>query len=313
MWLQSVAMHAILALAAGATHTLAGASFRALAVGIALHLGKVAAEARSWHGIVSHAHPRSRLRFRTTLGAFAGAIGANAVLPARVGEALRLGIVRRRLPGSTVGTIAGTMVLETAIEIVFGIVVIVIVLLSGRSVGHIGAPKALAHSHPLVLAAVGVGALAVVIVGLVSRRRVARVAAAIGRGMSVMRSPRYLLRGVMLWKLLAWTLRFAAVYFFLLAFHVGGGLWVVLLVVAAQNLAGLLPLAPGSAGTQQAALALALAGTVGTGAIVGFGVGMQGATTLADVAVGVVAVALVSSWSDVRTALRPSARRLASA
>jgi len=306
-------MHAILALAAGATHTLAGASLRALAVGIALHLGKVAAEARSWHGIVSHAHPRSRLRFRTTLGAFAGAIGANAVLPARVGEALRLGIVRRRLPGSIVATIAGTMVLETAIEIVFGIVVIVVVLLSGRSVGHIGAPAALARSHPLALAAVGVGTMTVVIAGLVSRRRVARAAVAIGRGMSVMRSPPYLLRGVMLWKLLAWTLRFAAVYFFLLAFHVGGGLWVVLLVVAAQNLAGLLPLAPGSAGTQQAALALALAGTVGTGAIVGFGVGMQGATTLADVAVGVLAVALVSSWSDVRTALRPSRRRLASA
>ena len=305
-------MHAILALAAGATHTLAAASLRVLAVGIALHLGKVAAEARSWHGIVSHAHPGSRLRFRTTLGAFAGAIGANAVLPARVGEALRLGIVRRRLPGSTVATIAGTIVLETAIEIVFGIVVIVGVLLSGQSVGHIGAPATFAQSHPLALAAAGVGVLMVVIAGLVLRRRVAQVAAAIGRGMSVMRSPRYLLRGVMTWKLLAWTLRFAAVYFFLLAFHVGGGLWVVLLVIAAQNLAGLLPLAPGSAGTQQAALVLALAGTVGTGAIVGFGVGMQGATTLADVAVGVVAVALVSSWSDVRAALRPGGRRLAS-
>ncbi len=306
-------VHAILALAAGATHTLAGASFRALVVAIALHLGKVAAEARSWHGIVSHAHPSSRLRFRTTLGAFAGAIGANAVLPARVGEALRLGIVRRRLPGSTVGTIAGTIVLETAIEIVFGIVVIVIVLLSGRSVGHIGAPAVLAHSHPFVLAAAGVGALAAVIAGFLSRRRIARAVVAIGRGMSVVRSPRLFLRGVMVWKLVAWILRFAAVYFFLLAFHVGVGLWLVLLVVAAQNLAGLLPLAPGGAGTQQAALALALAGTMGTGAIVGFGVGMQGATALADVAVGVVAVALVSSWSDVRAALRPAGRRLASA
>lgn len=306
-------MHAILALALGATHTLAGASFRALAIGIALHLGKVVVEARSWHGIVRHAHPESHLRFRTTLGAFAGAIGANAVLPARVGEALRLGIVRRRLPGSTVATIAGTMVLETAIEIVFGIVVIVIVLLSGRSVGHIGTPATLVHSHPMMLPAVGVVALAVVIFGLASRRRVMRAAAAIGRGMSVMRAPRALLRGVMIWKLLAWTLRFAAVYFFLIAFHVGGGLWVILLVVAAQNLAGLLPLAPGSAGTQQAALALALAGTVATSAIVGFGVGMQGATALADVAVGVVAVALVSSWSDVRAALRPAQRRLVSA
>ena len=85
----------------------------------------------------------------------------------------------------------------------------------------------------------------------------------------------------------------------------------MLLVVAAQNLAGLLPLAPGSAGTQQAVLAVALAGTVGMSVVVGFGVGMQAATALSDVVFGIVAVALVSSWADVRDALRPARRRLA--
>lgn len=306
-------MHAILTVAAGAAHTLAGASIGVLAVAVMFHLGKVVAEARSWHGIVSHAHPTGGLRFRTTLGAFAGAIGANAVLPARVGEAFRLGIVRRRVPGSTVTTIAGTIVLETAIEIVFGLAVIMVVLLSGRSIGSIGTPTVLAQSHPLVLVAVGAGMLAVGVAAFAFRGRLVRTTAAIGRGMSVMRAPRHLLRRVMVWKLVAWTLRFAAVYFFLLAFHLAGGLWIVLLVVAAQNLAGLLPLAPGSAGTQQAALAVALAGTVSAGSVVGFGVGMQVATALADVAIGVVAMALVSSWSDVRAALRPSGRRLASA
>ena len=92
----------------------------------------------------------------------------------------------------------------------------------------------------------------------------------------------------------------------------GGGLWAVLLVIAAQNLAALLPLAPGNAGTQQAALAFALAGTVSAAAVVGFGVGMQAATALTDVVIGVVAVALVSSWADVGDAIRrPSRRRLA--
>lgn len=306
-------MHSILALVAGAAHTLAGASLGALMVGLALHLGKVAAEARSWHAIVSHAHPAGRVRFRTTLGAFAGAIGANAVLPARVGEALRLGIMRRRVPGSTVATIAGTIVLETAIELFFGIGVIGVVLIAGRSVGPAGSPVAFVASHPAALGAIGAGAIVLGILGYGMRRRVARIAGSMAHGMSVVRSPRQLLRGVMAWKLLAWTFRFAAVYCFLLAFHLGGGLWVVLLVVAAQNLAGLLPLAPGSAGTQQAALAFALAGTVSAAAVVGFGVGMQVATALADVMIGVVAVVLVSSWSDVGDALRPSRRRLASA
>ena len=271
-------MDSILALASSAGHTLAGASLGALAVAILLHLGKVAAEARSWHGIVGHAYPESRVRFRTTYGAFAGAIGANAVLPARVGEALRLGIVRGRVPGSTVATISGTIVLEAVIEAIFGLAVIASVLVAGPSVGHLGSPTAFFGSHPAALAIGGVAAIVLAGIGWVMRRRVSRIAAGIAHGMSIARSPGRLLRGVIVWKLLAWALRFAAVYAFLLAFHLGGGLWIVLLVVAAQNLAGLLPLAPGSAGTQQAALAVALAGTVSMGAVVGFGIGFQVAT-----------------------------------
>jgi hypothetical protein len=109
--------------------TLVGAALQSLTtvslgpLALVLHLAKIAAEARSWHNILVHSYPRSGLRFRTTLGAFAGMIGANAVLPARIGTALRLGIVRRRIPGSSVATIASTIVLETAIELAFGVAV----------------------------------------------------------------------------------------------------------------------------------------------------------------------------------------------
>jgi uncharacterized membrane protein YbhN (UPF0104 family) len=307
-----VSVHWIIGIVIGATHTLAGASLLALAAAVALHLGKVAAEARSWHAIVTHAHPDGSVRYRTSLGAFAGAIGANAVLPARVGEALRLGIMRRRVPGSTVSTIAGTIVLETAIEVVFGLLVIGSMLVAGRSVGPVASPLASIQSHPLVLATLGGAAILLGVVGVIMRHRLARLRASLARGMSVVRAPGPLLRGVIAWKLVAWTFRFATVYFFLVAFHVGGGLWTVLLVIVAQNLAALVPLAPGNAGTQQAALAFALAGTVSAAAVVGFGVGMQAATALTDVVIGVIAVALVSSWSDVGDALRrPSRRRLA--
>jgi uncharacterized membrane protein YbhN (UPF0104 family) len=307
-------MDLVLATVTGAFSTVAGASFGLLVLAMGLHLGKVAAEARAWHGIVRHAHPNDRVTFGTTLGAFAGATGANAVLPARIGEALKLGITRRRVPGSTVPTVAGTIVLATVIDMAFAVAVVLVVLLSGRSVGHVGRPVTLVHSQSLAAVVIGVGLLAVGIAGFRFRRRLARTGVAVARGMSILRTPRHLFRVVLGWKALAWTLRLAAVYCFLLAFHLGGGLWVVLLVVAAQDLAGLVPLSPGSAGTQQAALAVALGATVGTSAIIGFGVGMQVATGLTDVAAGVVAVVLVSSWSDLRILLRrPSARGLASA
>lgn len=305
-------MDSVVTLIRGALDTLARASFGALAIAVSLHLMKVAAEARSWHGIVRHAYPTAPLRFPTTYAAFAGAIGVNAILPARVGEALRLGVVRRQLPGSTVATIAGTIVLEMGIEAAFGLAVIGAVLLAGRSIGPFGSPTMLIGVHPIALAMVCAAVLALGAIAWSLRRRIVRLAVAMGHGMSVTRAVGPFLHDVLAWKLIAWMLRFAAVYWFLLAFHLDGSVWIVLLIVAAQNVAGALPLAPGSAGTQQAALALALAGTVSASAVVGFGVGMQVATGLSDIVFGAVAIAATSSWVDIRLALRPARKRPAS-
>src|SRR5438105_12114899 len=117
-------MHVALSLAGGTLHSLGRGSAGALAIALTLHVLKVIAEARSWHAIVRWAYPHSDVTFGTTLGGFAGAIGANTILPARIGEALRLGILRRRLPGSSTATIATTIVLEGAVEMTFGIAVI---------------------------------------------------------------------------------------------------------------------------------------------------------------------------------------------
>lgn len=302
----------VLSLLTGALQSLTTVSLGALAVALVLHLAKIAAEARSWHHIVDHAYPASGLRFRLTLGAFTGMIGANAILPARIGEALRLGIVRRRVAGSSVATIASTIVLETAIELVLGVAVILAVLLGGRSLGALGTPGAgllAVAAHPVVLVGVALAASALALLAFVHRNRARRLAAAMAQGMAVVSAPGRLVRGVLSWKLVAWGLRFAAVYCFLVAFHLNAGLWTVIVVIAAQNLAALLPLAPGNAGTQQAAFAVALAGIASTATILGFGIGMQVTTAAVDVVAGTAAVLLLAARSDVRSAIRPRRSR----
>ncbi len=303
-----MSVHGLLALGAAALAGLAGVSPVPLALALLLHLAKILAEARSWHAIVGSAYPRTPPRFRTSLGAFAGMIGANAILPGRFGEALRLGILRRRIPGSSVPTIASTIMLETAFELVLGVGVIVAVLLAGRSIGSVGVPGAYVvglASHPVVLVLIGLAAAALAVLVYRRRARLGRLRSAMAQGLAVLSAPVDLLRGVLSWKVAAWAMRFAAVYCFLLAFHLDAGLWTVLLVVAAQNLAALLPLAPGSAGTQQAALVVALAGLAAPAAVLGFGIGMQLATTAVDLAAGAVAVALLAAGADLRAALRP--------
>lgn len=298
-------MHGVIAIFAGSVHSLASVALGALALAVALHVGKLSAEARAWHGIIQHAHDPRGVRFRTTYGAFASSIGANAILPARVGAALRVGVVRRNLPGSSVVTIAATIVLETAIEVAFGAAVIAVVLLAGSSLHPSGSAPALSRlaTHPVLLTVIACFLLAALALGRAYRRRALAVLARMAQGFSIVRSPRAFVARVLSWKLVAWALRLGSVYAFLVAFHVPAAPWTALAVVAAQNVAASVPLLPGNAGTQQAAIGVALAGSASATALLGFGVGMQVATTMADLLLGAAALVLVANREDLRDAL----------
>jgi uncharacterized membrane protein YbhN (UPF0104 family) len=296
-------MHAIDSFVTHTVDSLLGVSLGALAIAILLHLVKVAAEARAWHAIVAHTY--RDVRFRTTFGAFAGAIGANAFLPGKIGEAFRLAIVRRRTRNSSSSTIAATMLLETAIEAVFSVVIVCAVLVAGESVGSIGPPLdvgATATNGPLLA-----GTAAVLLVAAAAavrfRPHFGRIAADMAKGFAILRAPRALAHPVLSWKLVAWSLRLATIYWFLVAFHIEATPWTVLVVVAAQMTASLIPLLPGNAGAQQAALVVGLSGTAGAATVVGFGVGMQAATGISDLLLGTFAVALVASRAEMRAAL----------
>jgi hypothetical protein len=192
-------------------------------------------------------------------------------------------------------TVVATIVLETTLEVIFGVIVIVAAITTGaaaagsspiaRAAGLLTDPRALALSAAIVLVLIGLGRL------FRGRLRAALVSGA--AGFAIIRSPASFLTRVLVWKLLAWALRFAAVFAFLAAFHLPATLWTAAAVVAAQNIAASLPLLPGNAGTQQAAIAVALAGTTASSAsVLGFGVGMQAATVALDVVVGVLALTL---------------------
>ena len=298
-------IHGIAEIIAGSWHSFARVSLSALALALALHVVKLVAEARAWHGIVHHAHESDSIPFRTTLGAFVSSIGANAVLPARVGEALRVGVVRRHVPESSVVTIASTIVLESALEVAFSAAIIATVLLAGHSFGPTGSVPAVIGlvAHPVVLGVTACLAFVAVLFGVVHREHARALAARMATGFSVVRSPRAFVRRVLAWKLAAWALRLGSVYAFLLAFHVPAAPWTALVVIAAQSVAASVPLLPGNAGTQQAAIGIALAGTASAAGVLGFGVGMQAATALADLILGSVAVVLVANRQDLCNAL----------
>ncbi|MFN8124110.1 MAG: lysylphosphatidylglycerol synthase domain-containing protein [Thermoleophilia bacterium] len=276
-----------------------------LAVGVVLHVVKVGAEARSWHGVLSHAGARPRrIPFRPVLGAFVASIGAGAVLPAKLADVVRVGLLRRHPAAPGIAAVSGTIVLEAVLEALFGIAIVGWWVAAGARGTATGAHLPV-HGSPAVLGLAGVAALVAVLAGILVRRRIAATARRFASGFGVLRHPLVFARGVVAWKLIAWALRFGSVAAFLAAFGLPAGPGTVAAVIAAQSVAGLIPLMPGNAGTQQAAIGVALAGVAAASAGVAFGVGMQAATVVADLVIGAAALPLVAAGTgSLRSRLR---------
>ncbi len=86
--------------------------------------------------------------------------------------------------------------------------------------------------------------------------------ARVRQGLVILTEPRRYLREVAAWQGVGWLCRFAAFWFFLEAFGIGGSIGNVMLVMSVQAIANVVPFTPGGAGAQQALLVATLHGPV---------------------------------------------------
>jgi uncharacterized membrane protein YbhN (UPF0104 family) len=296
----------------GVAGALAGVSIGSLAIALALHALKLAVRTRVWQNVLRAAFPLQRVRYADAAVPYFAGVGAGAVAPFGGGELLKVMLLRTRLRGVSSASVVGSLAVEKVLDLVVGAAIVTVAIASGvRPGGGLHAPgvwipASMAGHAPAVAGA------AALIAGSVwlFRRRVVKLAVGFGHGLRALRSPGRYFVTVASWQLLSWLLRIAALYWLLRAFHIPGGIGTTLLVLALQLLAGLLPLTPGGAGTQQALIALSLAGTTSGAALVGFSAGSQAATVVLDLALGVVALLLSGgSWRirDLALRSRPAA------
>ncbi len=268
-----------------------------LALALLFQLLKLGALSRAWHCIVQAAYPQSHIRTRDTLAPYIASVGINAVVPAKAGFLARAVLARKRIPGSGYQTIAGTMLMESCL----GVVPILVLVSAAIGMGIVPAgtvwsaltPSAVAHPSGLVVATLVAGALALGLAFLSTdrfRTLVRDVARRLGRGAAILSRPAALGQALLA-QMVAWGLRLACIWAFLVAFGVDAGPRTVLLVVMVQMLSSMVPLAPNGAGAQQGLMVLALAGAAAPGAILAFAVGMQAAIALLDVVVAAGALA----------------------
>ena len=219
------------------------AAFGWLALGVVLHLANQVARGRGWCATIRLACPgEQRCRARDAVAAWVAGAGMGGILSARGGDAVRLLLLRRRLPEEGYPVLAGTLVAEAAGETALGIAFLAILLALGlEAVPALGVPAAVWIVPAALVALTG-------IVLFRSRSRaLRRITAGLARGCSALRRPRAYLRSVTPWQLASRLLRAASLACFLVAFGLPATATAIGLVMVAQGGGRLLPLAPASA------------------------------------------------------------------
>jgi uncharacterized membrane protein YbhN (UPF0104 family) len=260
---------------------LASLDARWLGVALLFHLGNLACRTLAWRAILAAAYPRARIRVLDVGAAYAVGVAANAYLPARAGEAVKVALVRLRVSGSTVAGVGSS----GAVVLLFDGLVAASLLATGWATGVV--PVLPSPSLPAVLVVAGATLAAAVALAAAPRLR-----AAVLEGATILRTPRRYLATVVPFQAAAWACRIGVVFALLSAFGVAASLPLAGLVVVAGGLSTAVPATPGGAGTQQLLVVLALQHVASAGTALTFSIGMQIGVTVTNTLLGVAALVL---------------------
>ena len=264
------------------------------------------ARAWAWRNVLRAAYPGTRISFLRLSAAYLAGAGINAILPAHAGDATKVFLVKRQIPHSSYPAVTSSFLVQTVFDTSAGL----LVLLYAISQGLLPKPPQLPNlpafeisfwaEHPQVfLIVTGALLLAIAIAIYFLAHRVRAFWQRVRQGVVILATPRRYLREVAAWQGVGWLFRFAAFWFFLEAFGIGGSVGNVMLVMSVQAIANIVPFTPGGAGAQQALLVATLTGPSRT-AVLSFSVGTQIAMAAWSVVLGFAAILLVFRTTDWR-------------
>ena len=243
-------------------HALAQMSWEWALAAAGLNLLSALVRGLSWLTVLRQAVREPHPRPFDVFSAFFVGIFANGVLPGRVGEVARVGVLVRRMPDrerpGLWPALLGSVLAHRILEVFPSIGLILWVL---------AAAKIPAWARTSLWAVLGL-ACGLLVFGVAAATRheagrsagQAKIRAGVEHareGLGVLRRPVPALLAAG-FQTVAWILQLAAVWVALLAFHLHEPLIAAGAVLALMNVALILPLWPGNVGLQQAAIALPL-------------------------------------------------------
>jgi uncharacterized membrane protein YbhN (UPF0104 family) len=264
------------------TSNIAAVDWLSLLLGLAAFSVYMTLRARASFHILRAAYPGERFAFRRIWGAYMAGYGFNSVVPARGGDVIRLFLTRSSVPGSTFPAVASSFLVEVIFDLCMAIPILAFAFTQGAFPKPPDFSKlpafdlAFFASHPrFTLFVLTVLAIAGLVLFALLSARVRAFWARVRQGLTILSDRRRYVREVFLVQLAGWCFRFTAFWFLLDAFHVGGSVRNVLLVLGVNAVAALVPFTPGGAGVQQALLVKVFAATAAGATVAAYSVGQQ--------------------------------------
>jgi uncharacterized membrane protein YbhN (UPF0104 family) len=264
----------------------------------------------AWRNVLGAAYPTERISFTHLSAAYLAGAGINAVVPAHAGDVTKVFLVKRQIPHSSYPAVTSSFLVQTVFDTTVGVLVLLYAISQGLLPPLPQIPDLPAFeisfwaNHPKTLLIVtGLLLLATAIGIYFLAHRVRRFWDRVKQGLAILRQPRRYMREVAAWQGLGWLCRFAAFWFFLEAFNIGGSVGNVMLVMSVQAIANIVPFTPGGAGAQQALLVATLKGPSHS-AVLSFSVGTQIAMAAWSVVLGFAAIFLVFGTTDWKGLIR---------
>jgi uncharacterized membrane protein YbhN (UPF0104 family) len=295
---------------------LAAVHWPALLLGLLFFALNLTLRSRAFFHSLRAAYPAVRFQWRRVWGAYFAAVGFNNVVPARGGDVIKLFLTRSSIPGSRYPTVAAAFFVESIFDASVGVLVLIFAFTQGvfpkppefSKLSSFDISYLAEHFRLTLFLITLLGVLGLLAFALLSVR-VQAFWARVRQGVTILSDrPRYL-REVAAWQALAWMCRFAAFWFLLDAFRVGGSVRNVLLVFGVNQVAGAVPFTPGGAGVQQALLVKVFASSASTAVVAAYSVGQQIAIAAFTASMGLGAVVFIfrfRSFKEVINAGRAS-------
>lgn len=281
-------------------------------IAILCQLAKLTCTSQAWRNILVAAYPDRDVPRRSILGAYVSGIGINAIIPIRAGDAVRVVLAHRAIPGSSYTTVISSTLVLSIFDIAAASTLLIWAVVTLDELPGIGQLPRLRSfdfawllDHPLaaelILAAI---LIALVVLGIWIHGHVLDFWERVKQAFSVVRDPPAYFGSVAIWQAADWMLRLTTVWFMLDAFDIPQSIQNVLLVQVSSSLATLLPLTPGGLGTEQAFLLYMFGGTVPGAQLLAFSVGARLILMATNVVAGFTALALTLGHLNFRGAMK---------